>query len=343
MQDEAIFSRKNRHLNYFRREDTDMGDPGFDGVVLRHSALSSVFPDEVDLQTVFLGATLGGPLFLSPVTGGTPEGADFNRAAARCAIRLRLPMATGSLRILFEHPGTFETFNVNADREIPLFFGNLGPAMALRLGPERVREACDRLHMHGLFLYFNHAQELAQPDREHERFDPDRIPEFITRFGAPVIIKETGMGFCARDLAVISSWPIAAVDTAGAGGSNFFLVENDESADSFDETRTIPLQMGIPTALVIHMASSYNISIIGSGGVRNGFDMARAFSLGADLVSCAAPLVRAWDRDPEDGIHAWITSRLDQLRTVMSLCGTRSIGDLKRHPVTLLPRFTETI
>ncbi|PKN46448.1 MAG: type 2 isopentenyl-diphosphate Delta-isomerase [Deltaproteobacteria bacterium HGW-Deltaproteobacteria-17] len=343
MLDEALSSRKSRHLNHFRSDGTDRGDPGFGGVTLRQSALSCVFPGEVDLSTEFLGARLSAPLFLAPITGGTPEGADFNRAAAQSAIRLRLPMATGSLRMFFEHPGTFETYNVNAHRELPLFFGNLGPAAALGLGPERVREACDRLHMDGLFLYFNHAQELAQPAREHEPFDPDLLPEFITRFGAPVIIKETGMGFSSSDIFTISKWPIAALDTSGAGGTNFYLVEQDESIDSQDETREIPLQMGIPTALVIHMASRHNIRIIGSGGVRTGLDMAKALCLGADLVSFAAPLVRAWHRDPADGIHAWITSRLNQLRSVMSLCGTPTIDALKRHPRTLDTRFTETI
>jgi len=343
MRDETLTSRKNRHLEYFQRGCTDRGDPGFQGVSLRQSALSSVFPEEVQLQTSFLGATLGAPFFIAPITGGTPEGEAFNRAAARCAARLRLPMATGSLRVLFEQPETFSTFDVNAHGELPLFFGNLGAAAALRLGADRVRELCDRLRMDGLYIYFNHAQELVQPVAEHHRFELSELPEFITRLGLPVLIKETGMGFSPNDLSTISKWPVAGLDTSGAGGSNFFHVEWSNNLDSSENIWEIPLQMGIPTALVIHFANRYEFPIIGSGGIRSGLDMARAFALGADLISCAAPLVFAWSRDPEGGIDGWITDRLAQLRQVMSLCGAADPAALKLQPVTLAPGFGEAI
>jgi len=343
MRDESLNSRKNRHLSYFRREGTDRGDPGLCGVGLHQSALSCVFPDEVALGTNFLGTGLGAPLWLAPVTGGTSEGESFNRAAARCALNLRLPMATGSLRIAFEQPETVRTFDVNSHGELPLFFGNLGVAAALRLGPERVGELCDLLRMHGLFLYFNHAQELAQPSMEHERFDPARIPEFIKALGKPVIVKETGMGFSSYDLSKISEWPIAGLDTGGAGGSCFFHVEHQESVDSNAEISEMALQMGIPTALVVYFANRYHFPIIAGGGIRTGLDMARALTLGARLVSCAAPLVRAWSRDSADGLNDWVTSRMQQLRMIMSLCGARNLDELRKHPVTLDARFTETI
>jgi isopentenyl-diphosphate Delta-isomerase len=266
---------------------------------------------------------------LASVTGGTPLGGDFNRAAARCAARLGLPMATGSLRILFEDPATRPSFDVNGHGELPLFFGNLGVASALGLGGERVREMTDRLRMNGLFLYFNHAHELAQPPREHLRFDLSAVPEFIASYGNPVLIKETGMGFSPADLQIISRWPIAALDTGGAGGSNFYLAECDATADSFQVSREILLQMGIPTASVLIFAKELSFPLIAGGGVRNGLDMARAFALGATLASCAAPLVRAWFRDPVAGLDRWADGLLSQLRMVLSLAGVRRPRDLK--------------
>lgn len=333
MRDEPLAHRKDRHLALCCASDRRLGDPGFDRVVLHQEALSGVFPDEPDLRTEFLGASLGAPLLLASVTGGTPSGGDFNRAAARCAARLGLPMATGSLRILFEDPATLPSFDVNGHGELPLFFGNLGVATALGLGGARVREMTDRLRMDGLFLYFNHAQELAQPPREHERFDLSAVPDFIQKYENPVLIKETGMGFSPTDLQLISRWPIAALDTAGAGGTNFFLVESDESAESFEERREIMHRMGIPTASVLISAKDFYFPLIAGGGVRTGLDMARAFALGATLASCAAPLVRAWSRDPENGLDRWADELLAQLRIVLALAGVRRPRDLSNARV----------
>ncbi len=90
MHDEPLASRKSRHLSYFGSEGRELGDPGFDRVILSQQALSGVFPNEVELACELLGVTLGAPLMLAPVTGGTAEGGAFNRSAARCAARLRL-------------------------------------------------------------------------------------------------------------------------------------------------------------------------------------------------------------------------------------------------------------
>lgn len=331
MTSETLSSRKNRHLQYFKIGLHDIGDTGLHGVSLNYSSLQFIFPEDVELRTSFLGAELGAPFFLASVTGGTPEGKDFNRCAAECAIRLRLPMVTGSLRMLLEHPEVFSTFDVNRDGEIPLFFGDLGVASAVRAGAARVRELCDSLRMDGIFLYFNHAQEIAQPAAEHERVDPEAVQRFIEEFHAPVCIKETGMGFSSEDLKRLGSWPIAAIDTGGCGGANFLAVEANREGFPFSsgETETLIRAVGHPTARVIHGARKLGIPVIAGGGIRSGLDMARALAIGASFASAASPLVHAWHTDSARGIEDWVRTRLEQLRMVMALCGTVTIKDFQ--------------
>ena len=99
MKQENLISRKNRHLNFFKKKLHDIGKNGLDDIFLNYSSLDFIYPEDVNLQCTFMNAQLGAPFFLASVTGGTPEGAAFNRKAAECAARLRLPMATGSLSV----------------------------------------------------------------------------------------------------------------------------------------------------------------------------------------------------------------------------------------------------
>lgn len=333
MKQENIVARKNRHLQYFANKLHDIGNTELDNVILKYSSLQFVFPEDVQLDTSFLGTKLGAPFFLASVTGGTPEGKAFNQCAARCATHLRLPMVTGSLRVLLEKPETFPTFDVNSQGEIPLFFGDLGVASAVRYGAKHVRDLCKALRMDGIFLYFNHAQEIAQPVSEHHPIELTQVMKFIQEFNAPVCIKETGMGFSENDLQLLKSWPIAALDTAGCGGSNFLTVEALPGGFAFptNEIEMLVRTMGHPTARVIRNAQHLRIPVIAGGGIRTGLDMARALALGATFASAAAPLVHAWYQDPKNGIETWVRSRLDQLRTVLALCGTTTIDEFQEH------------
>ena len=332
-QAEDLPSRKDRHLNAFTRKLHDHGSTRLDHVLLHQSALGWLFPEEVSWETHWLGISLKTPFFIPSITGGTRQGLAFNRSAARAAARLGIPLATGSLRIAFENPETLETFDVNAQDTIPLFFGNLGVSSALLLGPSRVRELCGRLHMHGLFLYFNHAQEMAQAPSEHQPVNLDAVGDFIGELGLPVLVKETGMGFSRPDLERITSWPISGLDTAGAGGSNFWHIDRETDA-SHDRHASDLAQLGIPTAMVIQNACDLmrpsGHPVIAGGGIRSGLDMARALVLGARMASCAAPLVLAWRLDSENGIFNYINDILHDFRSVMALCGCRNPEDLHK-------------
>jgi isopentenyl-diphosphate delta-isomerase len=74
-------------------------------------------------------------------------------------------------------------------------------------------------------------------------------------------------------------------------------------------------------------------TIIGSGGVETGVDVAKAIALGADLAGIAGPLFRAAAISVAE-VSTLLSAIIDELRIAMFCTGARTIADLRR--VTLL-------
>ena len=71
-------------------------------------------------------------------------------------------------------------------------------------------------------------------------------------------------------------------------------------------------------------------TIIASGGVRNGIDVAKALTLGAGAVGIAGPLVRAAVAG-DDALEDTVEVILEELRLAMFCVGARHVGDLASH------------
>ena len=76
---------------------------------------------------------------------------------------------------------------------------------------------------------------------------------------------------------MMKEWPIAAIDTAGCGGSNFLQVEASQGEFPFarEEIEHLVCTLGHPTAQVVREALPLGIPIIAGGGIRTGLDIAR--------------------------------------------------------------------
>ncbi len=72
--------------------------------------------------------------------------------------------------------------------------------------------------------------------------------------------------------------------------------------------------------------------MIGSGGVRNGLDAARAIRLGADLVGQAAAGLPAADRSTE-AVVAHFSQVIEELRIACFCTGSADLGALRRAPL----------
>ena len=268
------------------------GGTGLERLRLRHRALPERDLADVSLETELLGARLGAPLIVSAMTGGTAEAGEINARLARAACEHRLALVLGSGRALLEDPSLLPTFR-SADRP-PLLLGNLGAAQVrLADAPERAERLVELLGADGLTIHLNPVQEAVQPEGEPQFAGvADGIAAVVAHLAPrPVVVKEVGFGMDAADVALLRDAGVAAIDVAGAGGTNWALVEGRRQTAA-EKVAAAFADWGVPTAdaLVDARDAAPGIPLIASGGLRDGVDAAKALALGAT----AAGLARAF-------------------------------------------------
>jgi len=265
---------------------------GLEAVRLRHRALPGRDLAAVGLTTELLGARLAAPLVVSAMTGGTPEAEAVNRRLARAAAEHGIALVLGSGRALLGDPDLLRTYRSSA--RPPLLLANLG---AVQLADrDAAPRLVDLLGADGLSIHLNPIQEAVQPEGQpHFARVIERIAATVARLAPlPVVVKEVGFGMDGADVAELRDAGVAAVDVAGAGGTNWALVEGlrDPAAGAVAEGFA---DWGVPTAEAITQAraAAPALPLIASGGVRDGVDVARCLALGANAAGLARPLLIA--------------------------------------------------
>jgi len=303
------------------------GGTGFEHVRLRHRALPERDLAGVSLETSLLGAQLGAPIVISAMTGGTPEAEVVNSRLARAAAEHGLAMVLGSGRALLDDPSALPTYR-STDRP-PLLLGNLGAAQVRRPdAPERAERLVSLLEADGLTVHLNPIQEAVQPEGE-----PDfsgvaaGIAAVVERLAPlPVVVKEVGFGMDAADVALLREAGVAAIDVAGAGGTNWALVEGRRDERAGDLAAAFA-DWGVPTAdaLIEALAAAPGLPVVASGGLRDGVDAAKALALGASAAGLARPFLLAARSDEASSVAATL---IRQLRVAVWAVGAGAVGDL---------------
>jgi isopentenyl-diphosphate delta-isomerase len=264
---------------------------GLDAYRLRHRALPGRDLADVSLETELLGRRLRAPLLISAMTGGTPEAAVVNDGLAEAATEHGIGMVLGSGRRLLDDPALRDTYG--GGPRPPLLLANLGAA---QLHPERALRLVDLLDADGLTIHLNPLQEAVQPEGE-PRFAgvAERVAQVVARLAPlPVVVKEVGFGIDAADVRLLQETGVAAVDVAGAGGTNWALIEGMRDHRAGALARAFA-GWGVPTAeaLVEACAAAPGLAVIASGGVRDGVEAATCLALGAVAAGIARPLLVA--------------------------------------------------
>jgi isopentenyl-diphosphate Delta-isomerase len=326
-----LTARKHDHLRIAAgRGVGHAAGPGLDAVRLRHRALPERDLADVSLRCEILGRPLRAPLFVSAMTGGVGASTDVNARLAEAAAEHGVAMTLGSGRALLDDPGLIDTYLRRGTRpRPPLLLANLGAAH-LR-GPQGLDDAerlVDLLEADGLSLHLNPLQEAVQPEG-----DPafagvaDRIALVVTRVAPrPVVVKEVGFGLDGEDVALLRDASAAAIDVAGAGGTNWALVEGRRDPRAHDIAAAFR-DWGVPTAHAIREARRVapRLSLIASGGLRDGVDAAKCLALGASAAGLARVLLVAAQADRASETLATVIA---QLRIAVWATGAASASAL---------------
>ncbi len=324
----TVVGRKADHLRIAAGSDVGhTGGTGFEGVRLRHRALPERDLADVSLETSFLGAALGAPLVVSAMTGGTDEAGVVNARLARAACEHGLALVLGSGRALLEDPSLLPTYR--SDDRPPLLLGNLGAAQVrLDDAPARAERLVELLDADGLTIHLNAIQEAMQPEGE-PRFEgvAAGIAAVVSHLAPlPVLVKEVGFGMDAADVVLLRDAGVAAIDVAGAGGTNWALVEGRRDERAGDVAAAFD-DWGVPTAIALSdaHAAAPEVPLIASGGMRDGVDAAKALALGATAAGLARPFLLAARSDTACETAATLVR---QLRVAVWATGAGSASEL---------------
>ncbi|MEM2839989.1 MAG: type 2 isopentenyl-diphosphate Delta-isomerase [Candidatus Bathyarchaeia archaeon] len=338
-----IDKRKKGHINITLKENVEHEiKPGFGDITLLHNALPEISRSDIDTSLNFFGHTLQAPIILEPMTGGLDEATKINKILGKCAERFGLAIGVGSQRAAIENPKLAKTYRIVRDMAPNAFiFANLGcPQFAEGYGIEEAKAAVEMVDADALMLHANPLQESIQPEGEPNfRGLLSKIRELTSKLDIPVIIKETGCGISSEVASKIESAGANGIDVAGAGGTSWAAVEHfraKKMGAKLQQVLGITFRdWGIPTCVsIIEAVRSTRLTVISSGGVRNGIDVAKSISIGATAGGIALPLLKAAVRG-EKFLNETIKTLIEELKTAMFLVGARNLDELKRVPLII--------
>ena len=304
-------------------------------VHLVHQALPELMLGEIDLSTELAGQRLAAPLMITGMTGGTAEAAQINRDLARAAAARGIALGLGSQRPMAEHPELISTYQVRAVAPDVILFGNVGAVQAKALGAAAVIELAKRIEANAICIHLNAGQELIQDGGDRDfRGLVATIRALVAASPLPVIVKETGCGVSPQAARALVGAGVTTVDVAGAGGTSWVAVEAVRAADGSAAASlgTELWDWGLPTAVSVVACARAGLTTIASGGLRTGYDVARAIALGAVAGGMAVPMLRAQRAGGEAAVIEAIDRVVEAIRSVCLLTGSRTPTQLQRAP-----------
>ena len=332
--------RKIEHIDIVMNDKkTDRDKQYWDEIQLINRGLPQLDLEKVDTVVRFLGKTCSFPLLISSMTGGDHDHLEtINHNLAAAAEKTNVPMAVGSQRVMFTAPKSYKSFTLRDKApSIPLI-ANLG-AVQLNYGFDETQcqQAIDILNADALYLHLNPLQETIQPEGDTNF---SGLAEKIGHIGRilkiPVILKEVGAGLSRPDALLAVEQGIRYLDIAGRGGTSWSRIENSRFPNS-EQLGLIFQDWGIPTPAALHQLKSlrHQCTLIASGGIRTGIDMAKAVILGADMCGIAGPFLK-YAMDSTERVIDYILKLKTEFRTAMFLLGAASIKELKYNETLIL-------
>ncbi|MCS7117534.1 MAG: type 2 isopentenyl-diphosphate Delta-isomerase [Thaumarchaeota archaeon] len=339
---EELSKRKSDHIRIASRGDIEFHKTNWlEHVELVHRAIPELSLDEIETRCYFLGRAFSMPVLIEGMTGGTEEAMRINRALAVAAQSIDVPLGVGSQRAGIVDPSVRKSFTVVREVAPDVFLiANVGAAQLVREGPSFAVKAVEMLDADALAVHVNVLQELVQPGGDASFSGVLKsLQVTVKEVGVPVIVKEVGCGLSYEDVVRLREVGVAAVDVAGAGGTNWTEIERRRAMESGRlekvEVAELYREWGIPTAAsVLESSCVSGVEVVGSGGIRNGLEVAKVVALGAETAGIARPFLLAALEGPES-VTKFARRVQEELKVAMMLTGSKTIGDLSNAPYVL--------
>ncbi len=302
----------------------------FDDYAFEHRALPEIDLAAVDPSATFLGRRLAAPLLISCMTGGTADAARINRNLALAAEETGTAIGVGSQRKALENPASADSFRIRRFAPSVPILANLGAVqLNYGFGVAECRRAVQMVKADALVLHLNPLQEALQPEGQCDFSGLlAKIGRVARALHVPVIAKEVGCGISARTAAELLAHGVRIVDVAGKGGTSWARIESARAQDA--EIGECFADWGIPTPEAVRALRQVpGLSVIASGGLRNGVDVAKALALGAELGAMAYPFLRAAVCSREQ-VADKVRRTVRELRIAMFCVGAGTLGELRQ-------------
>ncbi len=324
-------SRKVEHIRIIREDrGADRRKFYFDDVRLKHRALPELNLSDVDPATEFLGKRLSFPLLISSMTGGDHSLVrKINRNLAIAAEAEQVALGVGSQRVMFTNPKARASFELREFAPTTLLFANLGAVqLNYGFGISECREAVAAVGADALCLHLNPLQEAVQPEGDTNFAGlAEKIGAIAKGLKVPVILKEVGAGISAEDVKLVLKKGVRIIDVAGSGGTSWSRIEHHRQNGG--DLGLLFQDWGIPTPDALRELAPFRkqITLIASGGIRSGLDIAKAVVLGASLGGLAQPFLEPAMQSP-DAVRKVIQRLRREFVTAMFLTGCRNVKQM---------------
>ncbi len=335
----SISQRKKEHLELCLTDEVSFKDKttGFENYDFKNYAITEVEVSKIDFKTDFLGKNINYPFLISCMTGGATEAENINAKLSIAANQLNIPLGVGSQRQALENNQfhkSYKAIRKNAPN-IPVL-GNIGASQIVQFKTfDKVKFLVDLVEADGMVIHTNPSQELFQG-----KGDPNfkgllkSIEKLVKYLKVPIIVKEVGAGISKAAAKKLLNAGVKGIDVAGAGGTSWAGVE---ILRNHGNNKNEFWDWGLPTSFCIRTVSKlknkFDFILIGSGGISNGFDIAKALALGADITASARIVLQELNKTGEAGVIKLIESWFENVRYIMFLTGSENIAELRNKKI----------
>ncbi len=331
-----IENRKTEHIRIAENEVVTSDHNYWDDIHIIHQPLPEVDFDKIDTSVDLLGKKLDYPMIISSMTGGTQLAKKINSNLAAAAEEFGLAMGVGSMRAAVEKKELADTFSVINDYKMRARIANIGAPQLVDQGKPAFKDrdieyVFNLINADFLIVHFNFLQEMVQPegDRNSEGI-LKRVSEIAQSY--PVIAKETGNGISREAAIQLKDAGVKAIDVGGLGGTSFAAIEYYRAKSANDEekmhTGMSYWDWGIPSPASIKHCQ-VGLPVIGSGGLRNGLDLAKAVMVGGTAGGFARHLLKNADTSLEE-LKKQINFLIRDFKIAMFLTASRNIDELRK-------------